>query len=179
MDNQISMLFQGLGKNLIITFLSAIIPLTIGIVLSVLAGKIKMMDNIFSWISLPCEAICPVTLLVAVYFNLLIVFPSSVLRIIFISLVFTIAFAGYMPARYNRSYSIGKNIIYNGLGLICAIFKWSFVLRFIGYTDLLGAANTIRSYSYRASWLWIPFFAAFVIVLVIEAVKRIVKQFMK
>ena len=51
------------------------------------------------------------------------------------------AFFWYMPAKYNQAYSCVKNILYNGLGLISNVFKWSTVAALLSYPDITTAAK--------------------------------------
>ena len=91
-----------------------------------------------------------------------------------------LSFAGYMPARYTPEYSILKNILYHGLGMLSDIFKWSFTAHVIGFTGLYYFANIIRRQTYRMMESFIiPLIISIVILLFIEIARRIIKQFMK
>ena len=169
-------IIQGLINTILIVICSSVIPFITGLIFNLIASKSSVANNIFSWLSLPLEIICPVIFLIIIYYTI----PSGDISTVFIaSAVFSIIFAGYMPARFSPSFSFGKNILYNGLGLVSSIFKWSFCVGYIGCMDLLKATQMIfaRTYDYR--YIWIPLVFVTGVLLVIEVGRRLVKQFMK
>lgn len=175
--NNINLLLQGFANNIIITIISVIFPLCLGVLLTFLAGKSRIADRIFLWISLPFESICPVLLLVFIYYisGRLINFNRYVITIF----TFSICFMFYMSARFVKTDSFLKNTLVNGIGLISTVFKWSFCVSFIGVIDLLKAANLIMAKSYNPVSYILPFVISLIIIFVLELAKRLLKQFLK
>ena len=169
----LDLMFAGFGNNLLITLLSIVFPLGLGILFTFLCGKNRTLEKVFHWVSLPFECICPIALMAVMYFM---VFPFMNSGLFPIVLTFSLAFLGYMPARYNRSMSAGRNIAYNGLGLASAIYKWSFCVYIIGYRDLFAAANIVRSRIYIGTVMLIPLAVSFVVIAIIEVARRIIKN---
>ncbi len=171
-------LLKGFAGNLLITVLSFIFPFIIGTVFNILANKFKLADTISNWISLPIEILCPVTLFPLCYFVL---FPSGkkIVSFLIIIIVMTITHLGYMPARHNKDKSILYNILYNGLGLISSLFKWSFCVGIINVMDILEVASVYLSRTYNSSYYWIPVIASTLTLFVIETARKLIKQFVK
>lgn len=164
---------EGFGNNLLITLLSILFPLGLGILFTFLCAKNRTLEKVFHWISLPFECICPLVIIIALYF---IAIPTTQTALLPVVIGFSLSFLGYMPARFNRSMSAGRNIAYNGLGLVSAIFKWSFCAGYVGYVDLLKASEVARSRTYIPSYALIPVVASFIVIAVIEIVRRIIKN---
>ena len=179
----LEMLFKGFFVNLIITAVTVGILLIPGILLTLLAKKAPIIGKIFGWLSIPFECICPIAMILCLYY----LFPgmrtllggTDVSAIFMAILALTVAYLGYMPARFVPEYSFLKNISYNSLGLISAIFKWSFCVFAIGGQDLLFYARNMMNRNYQTGILWVPLAVCFVCLLGIELLRRIVKQFMK
>ena len=191
MMEYIKILAEGLVNTTLITVLSCILPLLLGILLTILAGKVKVFDHIGSWLSLPLECLCPIPLMMALY-HLPSLVDIDIFHKIFRSLgilhlyspclvVFTLSlcYLLYMPSRYVASYSIFKNILYNGLGLLSNLLKWSTIASFLAVPDLYRAANTIFMRSFEAWVLLIPLLAIGLALLVLELARRLVKSLMK
>ena len=175
----LGLLFDGLGRNFLITIASMMFPLGIGILLSIFVRKSETAAKVFNWVKIPFECISIPSLLLTVYYLTAYYFyylPNNILATI---IVFSVTFICYMPSRYDRSSSFGKNLLYNGLGLFSALFKWSFVTHLIGVADLFGAARSVFGVTYQG---W-PYAATFVIaagvLVVVEIGRALVKQLMK
>ena len=166
-------ILKGFGTNFLLTLLSIIFPLGLGILFTFLCSKNRTLAKVFHWVSLPFECICPVALMGAMYFFVFSNLDSGLFPIV---LTFNLAFLGYMPARYDRSMSAGRNIAYNGLGLVSAVYKWSFCVCIIAYIDLFYAANIVRSRIYQGIVMLIPLAVSFVVIAVIEVLRRIIKN---
>ncbi len=180
MEINVLELLSAIGKNFLITIISIALPLGIGILLSFFASKNKIVNNIFGWISLPFECICPLALLLVNYFVVHNGFHFSGQQPLLVCvLTFLTAFIGYMPARYVSEYSFLKNVLYNGLGLFSAVFKWSLCVSYITADDLLKYCRSIVSKTYNTVYLWIPLLICFVVIIIPEIARRLVKQFMK
>lgn len=189
--NEFLILLKGLLNNVLVTFLIVLLPLIIGSVLAIFQGKFKIIRAIFSWLSIFSECLCPV-LVVLTYVDVFLyetglykvnVFAFKMDDIItpfwIMVLALSACFVGYMPARYVESYSIFKNIAYNGLGLISTAFKWSFLGSLIGFVDLAKAAINLRNRTYSGWYILIALIIAVSILFVIELGRRAVKQFLK
>lgn len=163
----------GMAVNIDATIFSLIIPLGLGVLFTFLCAKSRRLEKIFSWLSLPFECICPPVLMCVLYF---IAFPRLEHTMLIVVMSFTLAFFGYMPARYNRSMSVGRNIAYNGLGLYSAIFKWSFCVGLIGEIDMLQKANMMRARTYTSAHFFAPLAFSVFVLLAIEIARRIIKN---
>ena len=172
-------ILKGLGNNILITFLTVLFPLMLGVGLAFLQAKFKIFKTICSWLSLATECICPPLLIIAYFYIPAVVFNSPVLSKFWaVVLALSACFIFYMPARYVDSYSMPKNLLYNGLGLISTVFKWSFLARIVMVIELGGYVQNFLSYG--IIWpLLVALFITAAILLVLEAGRRAVKQFMK
>ncbi|MBQ8605402.1 MAG: hypothetical protein IJ408_01575 [Clostridia bacterium] len=180
--SEIVLLMEGFGNNIFITALSVIFPILIGILLTFIASKSKIAESVFSWLSMPFECICPALLLITVYYLIPYVFDlgiNEIIKYVVIIVSFTTCFLFYMPARFVKSDSFLKNTLVNGIGLISAVFKWSFCLSFIGFLDLTRASQNIMAKYYNPLILLIPFAVSVLTLFVLELIKRFIKQFMK
>ncbi len=177
-------LLEGGFNTLLITALFSLGPLAVGILLSFLSSKFPAVGKVFGWLSLPFECISVPALLLVSFYTLGGLFGDwyigmKVVTWIAIAITFTLGFAGYMPARHVAEYTFLKNILYNGLGLIATVFKWSFCVYLIGFADLFNAARGIFGVTYKADVYWIPLVVFFVVLFILEAGRRLVKQLMK
>ena len=177
-------LLEGGFNTLLITALFSVGPLIVGILLSFLASKFPVVGKVFGWLSLPFECISVPALLLVSFYTLGRLFGDGYFGVKFvawiaIAITFTLGFAGYMPARHVVEYTFFKNILYNGLGLIVAVFKWSFCVYLIGFTDLFQATRGIFSMTFKTDVFWIPLVVFFVVLFILEAGRRLVKQLMK
>ncbi len=177
-------LLEGGFNTLLITALFSAGPLIVGILLSFLASKFPVVGKVFGWLSLPFECISVPALLLVSFYTLGHLFGDwyigrKFVAWIAIAITFTLGFAGYMPARHVAEYTFLKNILYNGLGLIAAVFKWSFCVYLIGFTDLFNATRSLFGVTYKLDVYWIPLVVFFVVLFILEAGRRLVKQLMK
>ena len=179
----VEMLLRGFGGNLLITAATVCLLLLPGILLTLLAKKVPIIGKIFGWLSIPFECICPIALILVLYYVVLTLgFHWGNIQVTgFIAMILglTIAYMGYMPARFVPEYSFLKNVLYNGLGMISAVFKWSFCAFVIGGQDILFYARNVMNHTYRSGYYWIPFLAAFACLIIVEIARRVIKQFMK
>ncbi|MBQ6946423.1 MAG: hypothetical protein IJN42_00095 [Clostridia bacterium] len=173
--NAVKILLEGWGNNFLITFVSMIFPLLIGLAAYLLTKYFPILGKVFHWLSLPFECLCPVVLLLVYFF---VVFPEMNATILVI-IVMSLCYLGYMPARFNSDFSFLKNFLYHGLGLFSSIYKWSFCVGYVGTMDLLRASNMLRNNSYEPGWVLIALFGSLAVLLVAELGKRLIHQFMK
>lgn len=179
---EFELLLRGFGGNLLITAATVCLLLLPGILLTLLAKKVPVIGKIFGWLSIPFECICPVALILALYLSVQSIFHLRNMQVstnLAIILGLTIAYMGYMPARFVPEYSFLKNILYNGLGMISAVFKWSFCAFIIGGQDIIYYARNLMYRAYRGGYYWIPLVVAFACLLILEVARRVIKQFMK
>ena len=172
----VELLLEGFLNNVLFTVCAAIIPFLVGVACCAITRRNRIIDRIFSWLSLPMECVCPIALLIVMFFFVL---PFSRTAFFPVVITLTIAFLGYMPARHVTDWSVWKNMLYHGIGLFSAIFKWTFVVGYIGGTDLLRAATIIRNGTYDVSVLLIPLAVSFGVLFVLEVARRLIKTFMK
>lgn len=178
-------LSRALIVNILITIFSSIIPLIIGILLSLLAKKSSIASKILGWLKIPFESICIPLFILVLFYLPSFIFDTRIFSSINFSnsLIMTIALSTayllYIPARYNPDFSFLKNTLLNSLGLISALFKWSFVAGFITINDMLLAARTLMASKYTIWPLIIAFLIVTTILVIIELAKTLIKQFMK
>ena len=172
-------LIEGFTGTFVLVISSLIIPLVIGIVLTICGTKNSTVEKVFSWISLPFECLCPLILFYIIYFTVPIYLGIYTTSFLCCISTLSVCFIGYMPSRINQNYSVLKNILYYGLGLLRNIFFWSFTSSVIGYLDLFKAAQMVTATTYKMEFCFIPFVFSFGFVMVIEVARRIVKQCMK
>ena len=173
----ITQIVKALSGNISITLLSCICPIVVGILLTLLCRTHRVVGMIVGWLSVPIECLCPIVLLYVIYF-----FAGSLLPIspfILCVLTFSIAFIGYMPARYVREYSLLKNVLYNALGVIRTTFMWSFCVSVVGQSDLLGFSRQLFGRTYDSLYFIIPLIVSFLCLLCIEVMRVAIKQFLK
>ena len=172
--NRYKYLLEGFAGNCLIVMLSCILPLGLGVVFTLVASRSRTAAKVFRWVSLPFECLCPAALMTAMYFAVFAYYVDS--GLVAIVFAFALSFFGYMPARYHEADSFAKNLLVNGLGLISAMYRWSFCAGLIAYKDLLRGADIIRSRTFVGWVTLIPLFVSFFMLLVPEIVIRILKQ---
>lgn len=170
-------MFEGLLNNLLITGGSCILPLMVGVASYFLCDKNKQLSKLAHFCGMFFESLCPLLTIVVLYFCVLGNVGLNPLIICIIG--FSISFVGYMPARFSMDDSLLKNLAVNGIGLVSAVFKWSFVTRFIGFNEMLGYAYMQHARTYESYYLWIPFVISFGIIFILEIMRFVVKENMK
>ncbi|MBO4897889.1 MAG: hypothetical protein J5590_06300 [Clostridia bacterium] len=170
----ITTLSQGLVFNVFITLLSAILPFGLGVLFTFLCSKDRTSSRIFGALSVVFESLCPIVLLLIMFFC---VFKNTRSVTPAVIIAMTLSFICYMPARYVSAWGVGKNIAVNSLGLISSLFKWSFCVSWVACKDMLGVANIIRNKTYDSSILWYVLIVSFVILLILETGKYLARTF--
>lgn len=170
-------MFEGLLNNLLITGGSCILPLMVGVASYFLCDKNKQLSKLAHFCGMFFESLCPLLTIVVLYFCVLGNVGLNPLIICIIG--FSISFVGYMPARFSMDDSLLKNLAVNGIGLVSAIFKWSFCVCFIGVRDMFKVANVQRMSTYESNYLWIPFIISFGIIFILEIMRFVVKENVK
>lgn len=142
----IPMILSGLGTNVLIVILSSILPLVVGIGLTVLMHykRKTALPKVFRYVSILTEGIVPLVLLNMVYYeypklvravdpSFLHVEPTTAAL-----MALSVCFMGYMVFRYDERDSLVKNLVVNGIGLFADLFKWCFsIVAFIGVDDMI------------------------------------------
>lgn len=171
-------ILEGLLTNLLIVAVTFVCVFPIGLLLSFFASKSKTAGKVFNWLSLPFECLTIITALFFVYYSVNRLFGLSAL--ITTLVVFTICFIGYMPARQDPNASFLKNILYNGLGLISTVFKWSLVSSIIGAPGIVRQAQNVAAITFNSFEVWtFVTICVFIVILPIEIGKRLIKNLMK
>ncbi len=181
----ISEIIKGLLTNFLITFLAVLIPLSIGIPLSLVCKKSNALSKVFGWLRLPFEIVCVPLLVMLLYYGPGILFNVHLFsgdfsRALCIVLALSFAYTMYIPARYNPDNSFLKNTLLNSFGLISAAFKWSFIGgMLIGVSDAYRAASMFMARYFSGGAFILLFIIVTVVILVLELPKTVIKQFMK
>ena len=174
-------LLSGAALDLLIVFLSALIPLFFGIGLTVLFHFTRNtpLPKIFRYLSIVFESLAPGVLILCVYFSkLFAILLGSNLTAAIVAL--SICFLGYMPFRYTASESLLKNIFVNGLGLLASLMKWSISLvSLIGVSNLLGVARAYTGRTYNFSGYGLALVIAFLLLAGLTTAQTICKNHMK
>lgn len=174
-------LLKGLGTDLLITALAVILPLIVGIGLTLLMHFTRKtaLPKVFRYVSVITEGLCPLLILPMIYY----VFPQLLTMQYAVNPVFissaglSLCFLGYMAYRYDGRDSLCKNIVVNGIGLVADMMKWCFASTFmIGVSGLVGAARNYSAYTYH---FFGPYFSATIIILVVLVVLYIARQICK
>ena len=176
----IPMLFSGLGNDLLVTVISIILPLNIGIAFTILMHFTRKspLPKVFRFLSILTEGLAPLSVLLFFYFC---VFTSRNNVLIPAIVALSICFMGYMIFRYDGRDSLIKNIVVNGIGLVVDMLKWCFcILGYVGIMNIVNAANryAIRTYSFFLPILLL-LIISFIILAVLYIIRQICKEFMK
>lgn len=172
------MLFEGYMMNILITVVACILPLAIGIPLTIPSKFSPTVSKILSFVSLPFECISPL-LFSAILLYFIVPSTSRALMWVVFAFALSTSFLLYMPAHFQPEYSMLKNILYNGLGLIQGIFLWSFTASFFGIRDLMRIASNLFALTFNGVGWVVPFVVAFATLFVIGLARRLIKNFMK
>ena len=185
MDNGMQLfmnLGEGLLNNILLTVLSCIVPLLFGCLMTVLFAltkKLRFIRNIFQGTSLISESLCPAITIIVVFYLPGMVLANGLDRWLAVILGFTISFLGYMVKRYDQRDSILKNLLVNSLGLTSTVFKWSFVVGYVGVLDMLRAGTKYMAVTVSLWGVLITLAISFVILLVIEGIRYLLKELLK
>ncbi len=178
-NDLIPMLFLGLGNDLLVTVISIILPLNIGIAFTILMHFTRKspLPKVFRFLSILTEGLAPTVILMLFYFCVFVTGSALIPAIVALS----ICFMGYMIFRYDGRDSLVKNIVVNGIGLVVDMLKWCFcILGYVGIMNIVKAANT---YAYRTYSFFLPILLlliiSFIILAVLYIIRQICKEFMK
>lgn len=164
-------LLQGLLNNLLVTAVSCVVPMLVGMAAYGLFGK---QESISKLARLGCtlfESLSPLVVILLLYLQVL---PFDALWVCILG--FSICFIGYMPTRYQKDDSLLKNTVVNGLGLLSTIFKWSCCAGYLGIRDIVQVSEIIRGRTYDATSLWSVLIYTFAVLFMLELAKYIAKE---
>ena len=177
-------LAEAFMNNILITAVSCIIPLFVGIVVYCLLKTFenKTFSRIIRFPSIIFESVCPLIVLFFVYFGIPYISRQLGFRIVLTPTMgtligFTICFIGYMPARYNSKDSLVKNWVVNSLGLFSTVLKWSFVSSVIGAPELTNKIQNYIAISFKSfEWWACGLIVTLVVIFIVELLKYIANE---
>lgn len=176
----ISQLAEGFGTNVLITFLSALLPLIVGIPLVILmhyTGK-TIVPKLLKYPMLIFESIAPVIIVALLYFCIFANTRSGTFAVIS---ALSVCFLGHLPQQFDARDSLAKNIVVSSIDLIASLFKWSTaVCSIIAVQDIYRAASSIaaRTFDY-APYLLIALVITFVCLAVLYLARNLCRDLMK
>ncbi len=187
-ENVLSMILSGLGTDILVVILSAILPLLVGIGLTVLMHFTRKspLPKVLRYVAILTEGLVPTAVLFITFFSvpdvvqeMIPTFRGQAISCAVISL--SICFLGYMVFRYEERDSLLKNIVVNGIGLIADLFKWCVALvAIIGVQDLIGFAKVYvgRTFEYVIPYTLVLIVSSVVLV-VLYLARQLCKDLMK
>ena len=179
--NSFGMLFTGLLYNLLIMLLSAILPLIIGIGLTILVSKVKKkgLRIPLRIVGAALYSLAPVALTFCFFFNVFGVLKvQNAQNAGMFSIIFTITLShlGYFMMCYDDSGSIKKNIIVNILGLFSSTFLWSMVGSLVGAPEVINTAKTVAGHTYEFGIYIKVLFLCFIVLAALNIPRMILKE---
>ena len=161
---------QGLMNNILITLASCVLPVAVGIGFNSLGNAFRNHNGMQRFLHIfggVFHCLCPV-ILMFMFFR---TFHLS--RTTTVVLAFSLAFLGYIPAHYNKNYSLMKNNILGIINLFSIIFMWSFISYYIGVVDALAYAER----GAQAEYIVVLLFKVGSILILLRALKLIAEEF--
>ncbi len=169
-DFGIKMIFEGLLVNIIITTLSCIVPIVVGILSNKICKQNQALTQPARLCGLFFESLCPILAIVVFYFLI------NLGPMIACVLGLTLSFIGYMPSHFNEEHSFAKNTIVNAIGLISIVFKWTLCVSFIGVHDIFGITRMYCSQTYEMTGYLISLIIVFAIIFILELAKFVARE---
>lgn len=172
-------------NNILIALASSALPIAIGIGFNLLGNAFrdsKGMQRFLHIFGSVFHCFCPIILLIAVYYsfdtfsnnyNL----PFNLSREATVIITLTLSFLGYIPAHYNKSYSLLKNNILSIIGLFSSAFMWSFISSRLAVMDSLNYTQQTAKASFDFSGIGILFLKVCCIFILLQALKLIAEEF--
>ncbi len=169
----ISLLFEGLFSDFLLTLLSCVMPIAVGIGMSLLLRDNDELKKPVKFVSMFFESLSPAFVLLAIYFCILPAIDSAFL----ISVIgFTVSFLGYMPLHANPKYSVMKNLIVNSIGLFQKVFMWSFCAGLIGSMGMYRAVSLCHISTFAMYPYWIGLLISSVILLACQLARYFAEE---
>lgn len=137
---------QGLTNNILITLASCVFPVAIGIGFNSLGNAFRNSNGMRRFLHIfgsVFRCVCPIILMVVLYYTL----PHTFTRYMAIIIALSISFLGYIPAYYDQKHSLMKNNILGIIKLFSIIFMWSFICCNVGIADAFAYAQNVAQRS--------------------------------
>ena len=161
---------QGLMNNILITLASCVLPVAVGIGFNSLGNAFRNHNGMQRFLHIfvgVFHCLCPVILMFMFFRTFYLSRTTTVV------LAFSLAFLGYIPAHYNKNYSLMKNNILGIINLFSIIFMWSFISYYIGVVDALAYAER----GAQAEYIVVLLFKVGSILILLRALKLIAEEF--
>ena len=161
---------QGLMNNILITLASCVLPVAVGIGFNSLGNAFRNHNGMQRFLHIfggVFHCLCPVILMFMFFRTFYLSRTTTVV------LAFSLAFLGYIPAHYNKNYSLMKNNILGIINLFSIIFMWSFISYYIGVVDALAYAER----GAQAEYIVVLLFKVGSILILLQALKLIAEEF--
>lgn len=161
---------QGLMNNILITLASCVLPVAVGIGFNSLGNAFRNHNGMQRFLHIfggVFHCLCPVILMLMFFRTFYLSRTTTVV------LAFSLAFLGYIPAHYNKNYSLMKNNILGIINLFSIIFMWSFISYYIGVVDALAYAER----GAQAEYIVVLLFKVGSILILLQALKLIAEEF--
>ena len=170
--------FTGLLNNILITVLSAVLPLGAGIGSTFLlnAVKVKGFRIAMRIVGALFYSLPPIVLLLVMYYNGVMLRPDPMVSVV---LALTVSHLGYFMLMYDPNASAGKNIAVNSLGLLSSLFAWSFAASMIGCRELLSIAKLGMTATFTTGSIIVALIIAAAALLALNIPRVILKETMK
>ena len=172
---------SGLLNNLLIMLLSAIVPLIIGIGLTILVGKVekKGLRIPLRIVGTMFYSLAPIALLLFLFFNVFGVARAENAGMISVILTIMISHLGFFMIFYDASGSIKKNIVVNIMGLFSSTFLWSMAGSFVGVHEIISCAKMISGKAFEFGVYGTVLLICFAILAALNIPRMILKEVMK
>ena len=161
---------QGLMNNILITLASCVLPVAVGIGFNSLGNAFRNHNGMQRFLHIfggVFHCLCPVILMFMFFRTFYLSRTTTVV------LAFSLAFLGYIPAHYNKNYSLMKNNILGIINLFSIMFMWSFISYYIGVVDALAYAER----GAQAEYIVVLLFKVGSILILLQALKLIAEEF--
>lgn len=171
---------QGLINNILITLSSCLLPIAIGIGLNFLGNAFKNNKGIQRFLHIfgsVFHCVCPVLLIITIFYNLSFNAATDVARPMTVVIAFSLSFFGYIPAHYNKDYSLMKNNTLGVINLFSHVFIWSFISGYIAVPDALSYAQRVMHSTYESGEFIVLFFKIGIILMLLQVLKLIIEEF--
>ncbi len=183
----IPMILSGLGTNVLIVILSSILPLVVGIGLTVLMHykRKTALPKVFRYVSILTEGMVPLIILFVMFLSYpqLVQMVDPIFRVeptTAALMALSVCFMGYMVFRYDERDSLVKNLVVNGIGLFADLFKWCFsIVAFVGVPDMVGQARIYIGSTYRFTIYIYLLIIGMAILIPLYIGRQLCKDFMK
>lgn len=171
---------EGLIYNILITLSSCLLPTAIGIGLNFLGNAFKNNKGVERFLHIfgsVFHCVCPVLLIITIFYNLSFNVATDITRPMTVVIAFSLGFFGYIPAHYNKNYSLMKNNTLGVINLFSHVFMWSFISGYIAVPDALSYAQRVMQNTYKSGEFIVLFFKVGSILMLLQVLKLIIEEF--